>query len=244
MDVLVNKGYLLLAGLALAFLLGTSSAFAAQPTYGFAAYQVTVKTPGGVHSALLNETTSPSAEPGYTDLVLQVTSGMQNLTYSRLVNASYDLLPYFPAIGTQALNYGNGIGYGNGTQYGVNVNVNVTAAGSVTRTFGSAQYSLSVFSFAISGSNGSRSFSVNGTVETFPSQLVYSASAGNGTYSVQAVLQGTDLPLATASSASPTAAYAGAGVGAGALALGGALLIRRRTKKVETGGEKPLHWVD
>jgi hypothetical protein len=237
MFVFVNsKEVLLSAGLALALLFIASSSAAAQPTTGFAAYQVSVKTPSGVHTALINETVSQSSKAGLSDVVLQFFGSQQNLTYSRLVNSSYDLLPYFPFVGNQSIDYSNGTLY--------SIRVNITMSGDALVTFEGSAYTLSVSSIAVAGSYGNRTLSADGTVETFPSALVYSAAVGNSTYGVEAVLQGTDLPLSAGSTMSPAAAYAGAGVGVGAIAVAGAFLIRRRSKKVETKGEKPLHWVD
>ncbi len=226
----------LISGLALVLLLIGSSA-AAQPVRGFATYAVTVSSPKGDHSILVNESVQQSDKAGYSDLTLQVIGGRQNLTYSKLVNASENLFPYLPGIGTQSFDYSNGTAY--------KVQVNVTSSGTAPVTFKGVQYSLNVLVISVHASYGARSFRVNGTVETFPSTLVYSASVGNHTARLQAVLQATDLPLVPSSSSQmATAAYVGAGIGIGALAVGGAFLLRRREKKVEKQEEKPLHWVD
>ncbi|MDA4126180.1 MAG: hypothetical protein OK452_03105 [Thaumarchaeota archaeon] len=224
------------AGLALVSMLLVSSAAASQSARGFVTYQVSLTSPKGQHTVLVTETVGPTSKAGYSDLILQLFGKQQNLSYSRFVNASNNIFPYLPNIATRSFDYTNGTKY--------SVHVNLTASGTTMVTFKGSQYALSVLAISISGSYGPRIFRANGTVDTFPSSLVYSASFGNGTTKVEAVLQATDLPLNQSSTQASTAAYVGAGVGIGVLALGGVFLIRRRTKKVESKGEKPLHWVD
>jgi hypothetical protein len=225
-----------LIGLALAALLIASSAAAAQPVRGFADYRISLTYPMGQRSILLNESYSPSDRAGYSELVLQLIGTQQNLTYSRLVNASEDFLPYLPSVAPQSLDYSNGTSY--------SLHVNVTASGTKDVTFQGSQYSMNVLAISIAASYENRSFKANGTVETFPSALVYDISVGGGFVLLTAVLQATDLPLTLPDSQTPTATYVGAGVGIGAAALGGVFLIRRRETKTKHPEEKPLHWVD
>lgn len=232
----MNKSSISIAGLALVALLLVSSAAASQSAKGFVTYQVSLTSPKGQHSVLVTETVGPSSKAGYSDLILQILGKQQNLSYARFVNASDSLFPFLPSVTTRSFDYTNGTKY--------SVHVDLTLSGTTMVTFKGSQYSLSILTISISGSYGPRTFRANGTVDTFPSTLVYSASLGNGTAKVEAVLQATDLPLNQPASQTSTAAYVGAGVGIGALALGGVFLIRRRTKKVESKGEKPLHWVD
>jgi hypothetical protein len=224
------------AGLALAVLLLGSSAAVAQSNRGFAAYQVTATSPKGVHAVLINETVGPSDKAGFSDLILQFVGTQQNLTYSRLVNASEDFFPYLPAVANQSLQYSNGTA--------IRIQVDVTTAGTTSVTFKGSQYNLNVLTVSASVKFGSESAKANGTVETFPSTLVYSASVGNSTDKLQAVLQATDLPLNGPSSQMTTAAVVSAGIGIGAVAIGGAFLLRRREHRAPAQGEKPLHWVD
>jgi hypothetical protein len=233
----VNKrSYVSMAGLAMVALLFVSSAVASQPVRGFVTYQVSLSSPKGQHSVSVTETVGSNSKAGYSDLMLQIFGTKQNLSYSRIVNASDNLFPFLPSITSRTFDYSNGTKY--------SVHVNLADSGSAVVTFKGSQYTLSVLTISISGSYGLKAFRANGTVETFPSTLVYSASLGNGTAKVEALLQATDLPLNSPSAQASTAAYVGAGVGIGALAIGGAFLIRRRTKKVDSKGEKPLHWVD
>jgi len=220
----------------MAVLLVASSAVAAQPVRGFAAYKITLTSPSGEHSILLNESYTPSDRPGYSNLVLQLTGGQQNLTYSRLVNASEEFLPYLPSFAPQSLDYSNGTRY--------SLRVNVTSSGTAGVTFGGSQYTLSVLAITVAASHGNMSIEANGTVEAFPSALVYSAAVGAGSDTLKVVLQSTNLPLTTPGSQMPAATYVGAGVGAGIAAIGGAFLIRRKERKTNQPKEKPLHWVD
>jgi len=224
------------AGLVLVVLLLASSVAVASSNKGFATYEVSVTSPKGVHSVLINETVGPSDKAGYSDLILQFVGSEQNLTYSRFVNASEDFFPYLPSVANQSLQYSNG------TAIGIRVDVNT--AGTTSVSFKGSQYNLNVLTISVSVKFGNESAEANGTVETFPSTLVYSASVGNGTDRLQAVLQATDLPLNGPSSQMTTAAVVGAGIGVGAVAIGGIFLFRRREHRVATQGDKPLHWVD
>ena len=230
------KSGLLVVGLVLVALLVGSAAAASQPVKGFVSYQVSVTSPKGQHSLLVNETVGPATKAGYSDLVLQLFGAQQNLTYSRLVNSSEVLFPYLPSVAPQSFSYSNGTMY--------SVHVNVTAAGTKTITFRGSQYTLAVLGISFSATYGTKSVKANGTLETFPSTLVYSAVVGNQTARLEAVLQATDLPLNSSSPQMATAAYVGAGAGIGALVLGGAFLLRRRERRVKNPEEKPLHWVD
>jgi hypothetical protein len=223
-------------GLALAVLLVASVVAAAQPVSGSATYRISLSSPRGQRSLLLNESYSPSNRAGYSDLVLQLIGTQQNLTYSKLVNASENFLPYLPSVAPQSLDYSNGTSF--------SLHANVTASGKTQVTFQGSQYTMNVIAISVTATYGNRSINANGTVETFPSALVYSASVEGGFVRLDAVLQATDLPLTLPDSQTLTATYVGAGVGIGAAALGGALLIRRTEKKTKHPEEKPLHWVD
>jgi len=231
-----GRSSLSLIGLGLAALLIATSAAAAQPVNGFAAYKISLSSPVGQRSMLVNESVSPSDRAGFSDLVLQLIGAQQNLTYSRLVNASEDFLPYLPNVALLSLVYGNSTSY--------SLHVNTSATGTADVTFEGSQYTMNVFAISVAASYGGKSIEGNGTVETFPSALIYSASIGSSLVRLDTVLQATDLPLTSPDSQMPAATYVGTGVGIGAAALGGAFLIRRRERKTKQPEEKPLHWVD
>ena len=227
---------LMVASLALAALLVASSAAASQPSQGFAAYRVSVMLPSGQRSAVVNESVAQSSKPGLSDLILQLTGSQQNLTYSRLVNSSTSLFPYLSDLASQALDYSNGTT--------ANVNLNFSAAGTMTVSFQGSQYILNLYTFAVSGSYHGMNVAANGTLEAFPSSLVYSATAGSGNVSLRAVLVATDLQLTQPSAQTAASTYVGAGLGVGGVALIAVFLARRKDHKVQSQNQKPPHWVD
>jgi hypothetical protein len=227
---------LMVASLAIAALLVASSAVASAPSGGFVAYRVNVVLPSGQRSALVNESVGQSSKPGFSDLILQLTGSQQNLTYSRLVNSSTALFPYLSNLASQALDYSNGTT--------ADVHLNFSATGTTTVTFQGSQYTLNLYSFAASGSYRGMSATVNGTLETFPSTLVYLATAVSGNASVRAVMVATNLQLTESSTQTAAATYVGAGLGVGGVALVAVFMARRKDRKVQSQEQKPPHWVD
>jgi hypothetical protein len=232
----VNRIGFSVASLALAFLLVASSAAASQPNRGFAMYKVDLTLPSGQRSMLVNETVAQSAKPGFSDVVMQLIGSQQNLTYSRIVNASTNLFPYLNNLVSQSFDYSNGTTG--------NVHANFTAAGTTVVTFQGSQYTLNVYSFVVSASYHDMALRLNGTLETFPSSLVYSATGGNGMVALKTVLVATDLQLTQSTTQTSTAAYVGAGLGVGGVALAAALFARRKDRKIRNQEQKPPHWVD
>ncbi len=236
-ECIVNRPTgIMLAAFATALLFLGSAALAAQPTTGFAEYRITATTPMGAHSILVNETVRGSDRAGFSDVTLELMGSTQNLTYSRLVNSSKALLPFLPTIPSQTFNYANST---------FSVHVNLTQAGTKSVTFQGSSYSMTVYDISLSGSYGNRSFAAVGTIEAFPSSLVYSVELSSGIlFQASIVLQKSDLPLSQPSTAMATAAYAGAGLGAVGVAAAVALLVRRRDRHAKAQEQKPLHWVD
>ena len=227
---------LTLVALAIALLFTGSAALATQPTTGSAAYRITVSSPMGTHTVLVNETVKGTDRAGFSDLILQLTGATQNLTYSRLVNSSEALLPFMPTVPSQSFEYGNKT---------FSVHANLTQGTAVTVSFKGSSYAMTVYDISLSGSYGNRSFAAVGTIECFPSSLVYSVVLSSGMlFHASVVLQGTDLPLNQPSMTTSTAAYAGAGVGAVGAVAAAALIIRRRERRPKAQEQKPLHWVD
>jgi len=225
-----------LAGLAVVMLFAGSAFAATQSSNGFATYKISVISPMGVHSVLVSETVKSADKAGFSDLTLQISGTTQNLTYSRIVNSSSVLLPYLPPIPGQAFDYSN---------KSLSVHANVTQAGTQSVNFQGKNYTLSVYDITLSGTYGNRTFSATGTIQTFPSTLVYGASLSSGIAGqVLIVLQGTDLPLDVPSSAMATAAVAGAGIGVVGVAAAATLFVRRRDRQAKAQEQKPLHWVD
>jgi hypothetical protein len=225
-----------LAALAIALLFTGSGVFATQPTTGSAAYRITISSPMGTHSVLVNETVKGSDRAGFSDLILQLTGTTQNLTYSSLVNSSEALLPFMPTVPSQSFEYGNKT---------FSVHANLTQAAAVSVSFQGSSYTMTVYDISLSGSYGNRSFTTVGTIESFPSSLVYSVELSSGIlFQASIVLQGTNLPLSQPSTASATAAYVGVGLTAVGVTAAGALVIRRRERHSKAQEQKPLHWVD
>ena len=225
-----------LGALAIAILFVSSGAFASQPTTGFAEYKITAASPMGAHTVIVNETVEGTDRAGYSDVILQLIGSTQNLTYSRLVNSSDSLLPFLPTIPSQSFNYANGT---------FSVHGNFTQAGTKSVSFQGTSYTMTVYDISVSGSYGNRSVAALGTVETFPSSLIYSVLLGSGImFQLSVVLQATDLPLTQPPTTMATAAYAGAGLGAVGVAAAAALFVRRRDRQGKAQEQKPLHWVD
>ena len=225
-----------LAGLTMVMLFAGSAVAATQSSNGFATYKISVISPMGVHTVVVSETVKNANKAGFSDLTLQISGTTQNLTYSRIVNSSSVLLPYLPPIPGQAFDYSNKT---------FSVHANFTQAGSQSVTFQGKNYTLSVYDVTLSGAYGNRTFNAAGTIETFPSTLVYGISLSSGVAGqVTMVLQGTDLPLDQPSSVMATAAVAGAGIGVVGVAAAVTLFVRRRDRQAKAQEQKPLHWVD
>ena len=233
-----NRTGVAATSLALAILLVASSVVAAQPNAGFVAYEVEIVSPSGPHSLIINETVGPAAKAGFSDLVIELIGGQHNFTYSKIVNSTSGFFPYLSAISTQALRYTNGTAQV--------VNASVTATGTKTVAFQGRQYTLTEYSFSLSGVYRNMTVEANGTLETFPSTLIYSASVKSGNVSAQATMRGTDLQLVQPTTGSLNATAVGAGMGLGGLALAAALFVRRREKRAQMQREKPKppYWVD
>ena len=104
---------------------------------------------------------------------------------------------------------------------------------------------MTEYDLSLSAGYGNRSFAAAGTIEAFPSSLVYSVELSSGMlFQASLVLQNTDLPLSQPSTAMATAAYAGVGVGAVGVVAAAALFVRRRERRSKAQEQKPLHWVD
>lgn len=232
---MVRRLSALLVALAVALMFTSASVVAAQPSTGFATYKITVNTPMGGHSLLVNETVKGSDKPGFSDVILQLTGTTQNLTYSRLVNSSMAFLPYLPTIPSQSFDYSNKT---------FRVHVNFTEEGTEPVSFQGSNYTLTVYGISLLGTYGNRTFSAAGSIDAFPSSLVYSVSLTSGIlFQGSAVLQRTNLQLNQASTSMSAVAYVGVGLGAVGVAAA-ALMVRRRDRRAKVQEQKPLHWVD
>jgi len=231
----------LLASLAVLVL---SMAVVVLPVFGatppeYAAYKVTGGAEGHSFSAVINETVAPSSTSGMSDVTLQIASNMANLSYSKIMNSSQVILPYFPTISNQSLTY-------QFSNYSMSATINQAGSGSVT--YNGKTYAISNYTFRVSVS-GKSQMSASGSASVLPSGVVYSAwIVANGTDMISVQLLGTNLSLnAQSSSSQMTTSIAVAG-GAGSILAGvGAFVFYKRKGKTpsESAGEsKPLYHVD
>jgi hypothetical protein len=220
------------------------------PTQGYVVYQVTLQRGANQTNFVLNESSVPAIQSGFVDLSFALTSSMQNLTYSHVVNASSlpEIFPFVPAgISGQSFSY---------QTHGTQINANVSSEGSAPISFNGASYSGSKYliDLQVSNSSSGQGMAITGTVVTFPSDLLYSAqlqgSTGNTpAASVSVQLKSTNLQLDPSGSSSTTQVATIAGVGA----LGAAAFaipywkLRKRKNSVSTqdsSESKPSYWVD
>ncbi len=232
---------LLLAALFLLALLPLAQAAttsgSSSPSLGFVAYSVLVTQNGTTRSISVNESVTPSSNPGKSILLLSIKAASSNFTYSHLVNSSSTLFPYLPPISNESYSH-------TGKSY--NVTAKISQQGTSQVTFQGKAYTLTNYAFSakIDSAKGSRT--VTGTVSAFPSDLVYSVTAkADNNARVVATLTSTSLSLnAVATAPALQAASAGLGislaVGAVALSLG----VRMKRKHGSAGPSKPDHWVD
>jgi hypothetical protein len=226
-----------MAALFLAMAIVVVPAFAATaPQY--ASYNISGNARNHSFSATVNETVAPASAAGMSDVTLQIGGAMSNLTYSKIMNSSQVILPYFPTIANQSLTY-------QFHNYSVTATINQSGTSSVT--YDGHSYTVSNYTFTVTAA-GNRQVSAWGSALVFPSGLVYSASVvANGTDNFNVQLLGTNLSLTSQSDppSQMTTSVAVAG-GAGSILAGvGALVFYKRKKPAENAGEtKPLYHVD
>lgn len=228
--VVVLFGAIMILGLApLAYASPASSS-------GYVAYTVQVTSNGRQMTATANETITPGPRANQSIISLAISSASSNLTYSRFVNSSLALFPYLPAISNQNFTY-------SGKSYAVSARI--ARQGTAQVNFQGKAYTVADYAFSAALTSNGSTRSISGSLETFPSDLVYSVSSQfNGT-AVTATLVSTSLPL-TATSSSPAVQVASGGLAisaaVAAVALG--LGVRWRRKQKTEVAAKPEHWVD
>jgi hypothetical protein len=236
----VNKSiFLALFGTILVALGTLSPALsAAQSNTGSVTYTITLNTPSGTKSYSVNETVQSTHKAGFSELFIQVSGGEANLTYSRLVNASANFLPYLPTLANESFSLSR-------TVQNYTIRFSVTGNGTRTTTFQGKTYEMKVYTIRFSVTSAYQSHSGTGSITIFPSGLVYSATVSiDGTYSFQALLKAASNPLADPPTQTPVLGYAAAGVGVVAVALVASAIVRQRRRRVQPQESKPLHWVD
>ena len=238
-----SKYTIALASVSVAFLaFAMFSPAVAASTQGsqYAAYRITATTPMRSISAVVNETISPTSTSGFSSLSLQLASNMGNFSYSKIMNSSKVMFPYFPSIANQSLSYQ----YHN---YSISASIAQIGTGSVS--YQSQTYTLTNYAFNVSGSKtGGSPMAASGHASVFPSGLVYSATiTANGTDTILVQLVGTNLALNSTSNSSQATSVAIAG-GAGSILAGvGAFVFYRHKNNSARQGkteDKPLYHVD
>jgi LPXTG-motif cell wall-anchored protein len=231
----------LLAGVSIAFLafaMLSPVAFASTGTQ-FAAYQISGAMKNHAFSAVVNESATPASNAGFSSLTLQLGSTMGNLSYSKIVNSTQVLFPYFPGMANQSLSF---------QYHNYSISLAVAQVGTKSETYQSHSYALAEYTFSVWGARtGGTAMSATGNASVFPSGLVYSATiVANGTDTIQVQLLGTNLDLNSASGASQTTSIAVAG-GAGSILAGVGAFVFYKRKNTSTNAkadDKPLYHVD
>ncbi|MDA4112112.1 MAG: hypothetical protein OK439_06200 [Thaumarchaeota archaeon] len=206
----------------------------------FVAYQIIATTPARSISAVVNESVSPSSTSGFSSLTLQLASNMGNFSYSKIVNTTKVMLPYFPSVANQSLSF---------QYHNFSISLAIAQLWTDSVSYKSQTYTLTNYAFNVSGSKtGGTPIAASGHVSTFPSGLVYSATVTvNGTDTIQVMLLGTNLDLNSSSNSSQTTTAAIAG-GAGSILAGvGAFVFYKRkngTARQDKAEDKPLYHVD
>ena len=205
---------------------------------GYLAYNVNVTTAKYSYSAMVNETISPSAKSGFSDLSLALTSSMSNYSMSKLVNSSYAIFPYLPvsenfSFSHQLRNY--------------TLSVSLVKTGSGSATVSGSTYSTTLYNFTLSAEKNDTTKTFTGQIATLPSGLVYSLTASGAKFSINAQLASTNLALNSNSGSSTTTLAIVGGTGTLAAGVGAfALFMKRkdRVAKSEDNNSKPLYHVD
>ncbi len=223
----------------LAFVMASPAAFASTGTQ-FVAYQVTGSFHNHSISAVVNESISASSATGMSNLTLQLGSGMGNLSYSKIVNSTKVMFPYFPGMANQSLSF---------QYHNYSISLSIAQIGTRSISYQARSYSLTQYSFSVSALKaGGTPMSARGNISIFPSGLVYSASIlANGTDPIQVQLLGTNLDLNAAPSASTQTTSIAVAGGAGSILAGvGAFVFYRRKNNTPTQDktDKPLYHVD
>jgi membrane-bound inhibitor of C-type lysozyme len=211
----------------------------------FVSYNVSGSGNGHSFSATVNETVSQSSMSGMSDFTIQIGSAMSNFSYSKIMNSSQIILPYFPTIANQSLTY---------QFHNYTITASITQSGTGSANYDGKTYTLSNYTFVVTASGQSQMsgqsqvMSATGSASVFPSGLVYSASfVANGTDTVNVQLLSTNLALDPSSGSSQTTtSIAVAGSAASVLAgVGVFVAYKRRNSTSEKSGEsKPLYHVD
>ena len=221
------------------------------PIQGHVAYRVNLNNQGKtIASFILNESAQPTSQNGIVLVTATVSSASRNFTYSRALNTSSfpEVFPYLLGINNQSLSY---------HAYGVSLTIGVFNAGSTPIMFNGRAFQGT--SYRVNGAVSypwlTAAVSANGTIIAMPSGLIYSLELGStNSYSVQMLLEQTNLALDAPSNTSlPVGiAFVGLGLFGAAVFAVPSIFKKLKPKREATAGkpekpgneEKPSYWVD
>ncbi len=222
---------------AVLLVLGGGLSVATAASTGYVAYSFQFSHQGVTKSFNLNETVSATSSSGADSVLLKLSSESLNVSYSRSVNSSLLLFPYLPPITNQTFSY---------SRNSTSITASVVQNGTASVSFQGASYHLTTYTVSAQLSSKNGSGSVEASLASFPSGLLYSAKGRvNGTSTFAILLTATSLPLDAASS-STAAQVASVTIGGGAVvgALALSLGVRSKRKHRAQGESKPDYWVD
>ena len=226
----------LLALVSLAQVATATNSATPTPSSGYAAYSIQITGHGTQRNLSVNESVTPSSNPGKSILLLSLEATSGNFTYSRVVNSSSTLFPYLPAISNVNYTYGN---------KSHNVTAKISQQGSTQVNFQGKTYTLADYTFSANIVSAKGSQIISGNISVFPSDLVYSFASQINDTRVALTLTSTSLALSTTSAAPAVqAASAGLGISLAVAAVALSLGISVRRKHRPEGSSKPDHWVD
>jgi uncharacterized surface anchored protein len=155
---------------ALLLLSATDIAFASQPNQGYVQYSVSLSGQAGPKTFTVNESASRTSQSGFVDLGLAISSPNTNLSFSRVLNASSlpETFPYLSGLNNETFSF---------QSHGTTISLSIHDIGTSSATFNGRSYQLTNYEIAVSATNSSsgKSVSLNGTVSSVPSGLLYSA---------------------------------------------------------------------
>jgi hypothetical protein len=213
---------------------------AATGTPQYATYNITGNAKGHSFNVIVNESVAPSSANGMSDVTLQIASMMGNFSYSKIMNSSQVILPYFPTIANQSFTY---------QFHNYSISATIDQAGSGSVSYNGKTYTVSNYTFNVGVSGNMTQMSAKGSASVLPSGLVYSAwIVANGTNTINIQLLGTNLPLTSQSGSSSTTTSIAVGGSAASIVAGvGAIVLYRRKNSSQAGNSteaKPLYHVD
>ena len=115
---------------------------AASTSSQYAAYSISGNFGNHSITAIVNETVAPSSASGMSDLTLKIASTMSNFSYSKIINSSRVIFPYFPTVANQSFTY-------QVKNYSISASIAQTGTGSAN--YGGKTYSLTNYTFSVSG---------------------------------------------------------------------------------------------